>query len=196
MSEAQDLTIRQPKFAEGTIADLVDVKRVTEAFGKQLGHRPFKKYELMAAIFDEVGETIHKVKFYWAWWKKPDGPVELRMEDRKELAEELSDIMHFYFLGLYVDSVDFPWLTSSYDLTVTLRGLGAVIEEEKDLHSEQTIYVDLMKIPTLGYQYPNMFLRSIGHFAQLFGITFEEVIDAYYEKAHENIKRWTAVATQ
>lgn len=167
-------TIERPEGRPVTIGDLLEVKRITEEYGRHLGHKPFELRDVRIAITTEIGECFQEAKSSWAWWKKLGDASVVNTDD---LTEELSDVMHFFMLGVYKENLIPEFRKETY-VVDTVDAVGS------------DAYVNLQRIITLQFSKPIAFLGYIFDFAKLFGITKDELIDCYYRKAQKNIQRW------
>lgn len=147
------------------------------------------------ALLDELGELIHLVKPFWAWWKRSDlaEKAKPQLSDLKSrVLDEAADILHFILLNtlaekepgekldFLIDSQDYAHnfqRNPMYGFSFHLRAVAMHVFPMQGI-------TELMKALTaLGNALTKEYSETVT-------FTPEELYDAYLEKAKINLVRW------
>lgn len=165
---------------KATIGDLIELKEVTELYGKALGHSSYTSTLIRIALVTELGEVLQEVKSNWAWWKKIGDSNSI---NEANLIEEIADVMHFFFLGTLFENYD-------NEAVLSRRAIAPAASFTGDP------YVLFMNINRMPFSTPGSFLACVFSFSQQFNISSEVIIQAYLDKGRKNVKRWMEVLQQ
>jgi dimeric dUTPase (all-alpha-NTP-PPase superfamily) len=161
-------------------------KKATEALGAQLGHTPYSIEDIYTAIQCEKGEVLQEVKSVWAWWKKEGDKQAI---DKQKLKMELADVLHFTCLAFQkYHSIVFmqDYLEATLDLPIISEPL--VNAPFAILHFTATTELPLHKRLNIA-----KIIDCLFSFALTFGISVQDLIEAYFEKGRINVERWKKV---